>query len=292
MLSEVFNTFALSQSANNNCSQKIKPASRTRVLSPDETSNRNNIQSKKRPAPGTQLTLTHVSYRINDTTLLQDINTSITASGITGIMGFNGAGKSVLLRLMHGILTPTSGSVLWDEQPADPQHRLSQAMVFQKPVLLRRSTKANIDFVLKKRGTNNPAMRNKLLTRVGLQDKARQPARLLSGGEQQRLALARALACNPQILFLDEATASLDPASTSIIESIVQEQAEAGVKIIMVTHDAAQAKRLSQEIVFLDGGTVIEQSASASFFSAPQSPAAQAFLSGQIYNPEQPHSKK
>ncbi|MCL4126065.1 UNVERIFIED_CONTAM: hypothetical protein GTU68_017404 [Idotea baltica] len=157
-------------------------------------------------------------------------------------------------------------------------------MVFQKPVLLRRSTKANIDFVLKQRKLFATATRNALLAKVGLEHKANLPARLLSGGEQQRLALARALASRPHVLFLDEATASLDPASTAIIEQIVSEQAIRGTKIIMVTHDAAQASRLAAHIVFMDAGTVTEHSPTQQFFNAPQSQAAKAYLDGQLYH--------
>lgn len=231
----------------------------------------------------TQLELINISYRVGDTTLISDVNLSLTASGVTAIMGFNGAGKSVLLKIMHGILKPESGSVLWGQQPSDAQHRLSQAMVFQKPVLLKRSTKANIDFVLKQRNAKNPELRDRLLKRVGLLPKAYQAARSLSGGEQQRLALARALACNPAVLFLDEATASLDPASTAIIERIVSEQARDGTKVIMVTHNAAQAARLSQQVVFMDSGTVAEKTDSSVFFTTPTSKPAQAFLDGRIY---------
>lgn len=233
----------------------------------------------------TQLELVDVSYRINDATLLSDVNASISASGITAIMGFNGAGKSMLLKIMHSLVEPSSGTVLWNSKAADKAHLQSQSMVFQKPVLLKRSTKANIDFVLKARQLIKPAIRDELLERVGLSSKANLPARLLSGGEQQRLALARALAIKPTVLFLDEATASLDPASTAIIERIVSEQASASTKVIMITHDAAQAARLAQEIVFMDAGTVVEQQSSDAFFKAPKSKAAQAYLDGRIYNP-------
>jgi len=231
----------------------------------------------------TQLELTNVSYRIGNVILLSDIGLSLTETGITAIMGFNGAGKSVLLKIMHGILEPDIGSVLWNKKPSDETHLRSQAMVFQKPMLLRRSTKANIDFVLSQRGAKNAVFRDSLLERVGLLSKARLPARALSGGEQQRLALARALACKPSILFLDEATASLDPASTAIIERIVREQSQAGTKVIMVTHSADQAKRLSDQVVFLHAGAVTEQTGSQKFFDQPSSEAAKAYLNGQLY---------
>lgn len=236
-------------------------------------------------ASRTQLDLIDVSYSVRDTTLLRNISLSLSSTGVTAIMGFNGAGKSVLLKIMHGILNPTSGTLLWNQQPSDAQHRQSQAMVFQKPVLLRRSTKANIDFVLKQRNIKNPTLCSELLSRVGLSAKATQAARALSGGEQQRLALARALACNPSVLFLDEATASLDPSSTAIIERIITEQATAGTKVIMVTHDAAQANRLAEQIVFIESGTVAEQTDSSSFFNTPISDAAKAYLDGRIHLP-------
>jgi len=185
---------------------------------------------------------------------------------------------------MHGIIKPSTGNVLWNAQPSDARHRLSQAMVFQKPVLLRRTAKANIDFVIKQRGTHNAAIRNALLLKVGLENKASQPARLLSGGEQQRLALARALACQPDIVFLDEATASLDPASSAIIEQIVSDEAASGTKVIMVTHDAAQAARISDQIVFIDAGRITDYDTTEQFFNAPSSQAAAAYLEGRLHH--------
>ncbi len=232
----------------------------------------------------TQLDLTDVHYTVAGKQILSKVNLALHAKGITAIMGFNGAGKSILLKVMHGIVSPTRGSVHWNKEPTNAEHRLQQAMVFQKPVLLRRSVKANIDFVLKQRKSFAPATRNALLARVGLDEKYHVPARLLSGGEQQRLALARALACRPSILFLDEATASLDPASTAIIENIVHEQAVAGTKIIMVTHDAAQAARLADYIVFMDAGTITEHNPSHHFFAAPDSQAAKAYLDGRLFH--------
>lgn len=231
----------------------------------------------------TQAKLIDIEYTNNGNTIVKSVNLELPATGITTILGFNGAGKSVLLKLMHGIVSPTKGSVLWNDKASDAAHRLCQAMVFQKPVLLRRSAKANIDFVLKQRKTPDTTHRNTLLALVGLQDKASQPARLLSGGEQQRLALARALACKPAILFLDEATASLDAASTAIIENIVTNQAKSGTKIIMVTHDAAQAARLANDVVFVHAGTVVEQSSSEAFFTSPLSEPAKAYLQGRLY---------
>lgn len=202
--------------------------------------------------------------------------------GITMVMGPNGAGKSLLLRLLHGMLIPTAGRIDWRGAALSPAITKRQSLVFQKPVLLRRSVAANIDFVLKARGRRDPARRDALLDYVGLSHHATQPARLLSGGEQQRLAMARALVTEPEVLFLDEPTASLDPASVLRIEEIVQDVAVRGTKIIFVTHDLGQAKRLADDVVFLANGKLAEHRPAEQFFSKPQTEAAQAYLEGRI----------
>lgn len=232
---------------------------------------------------GAQLSLVNIMFNVKNKPILQEVSLRLPATGVSAILGFNGAGKSVLLKIMHGIIAPSNGEVLWNDQPIDSNARTQQAMVFQKPVLLRRSVKANIDFALKQRGAHSTTQREDLLKQVSLEHKASQAARLLSGGEQQRLALARALAYKPKVLFLDEATASLDSASTAIIETIVRDQSNAGTKIIMVTHDAAQAARLASDIVFIHDGKVAEHTSSSSFFSHPHSAPAQAYLDGRLY---------
>ncbi len=203
----------------------------------------------------------------------------------TVIMGPNGAGKSLLLRLLHGLLQPDAGIILWAGQVADPAIRRRQAMVFQRPVLLRRSAIGNLQHALAARGvafTTRTARAREMLEIAGLAELAHSPARRLSGGEQQRLALARALALEPEILFLDEPAANLDPASTLAIEGLIQRAHDDGVKIVLVTHDLGQARRLADEIVFLHQGRVEEQAAAARFFTAPVSARAEAFLAGRI----------
>ena len=214
--------------------------------------------------------------------LLDGVDLAVPASNLTVIMGPNGAGKSLLLRILHGLIEPTGGTVSWNGEPPTDAVRRRQAMVFQRPVLLRRSAAANIDFVLAHRGGRDAAMRDALLDRVGLLDRADVAARRLSGGEQQRLALARALATEPEILFLDEPTANLDPASTLRIEEIVLGARAAGIGVMLVTHDLGQARRLADEIVFLHHGRVREQTATSQFFDAPRSAEARDFVAGRI----------
>lgn len=221
-----------------------------------------------------------VVLRFDADAVLKGVTMDLDVQGCTVIMGPNGAGKSLLLKLMHGLMTPTSGQIMWGAKP--PSDVVSrQALVFQKPVLLRRSVAANIDFVLKARG-KDIGLRDGLLEHVGLLHKATQPARLLSGGEAQRLSLARALATEPEVLFLDEPTASLDPASVLAIERIVSDARSRGVRIVWVTHDIGQARRMADDVVFLQAGQVAEHSAAAAFFSEPRSQAARDYLDGRI----------
>jgi tungstate transport system ATP-binding protein len=177
-------------------------------------------------------------------------------------------------------MQPTEGQILWGRHAAR-EVTARQALVFQKPDLLRRSVAANIGFVLRARGKDR-ARCDALLDHVGLVHKADQPARLLSGGEAQRLALARALASDPEVMFLDEPTASLDPASVLAIERIVREARDRGVRIIFVTHDVGQARRMADDVVFLHRGRVAEHRPAAGFFPEPRCAAARDYLNGGI----------
>jgi tungstate transport system ATP-binding protein len=159
-------------------------------------------------------------------------------------------------------------------------------MVFQRPVLLRRSAAANIRYVLYTQGTpraQRQALVTRALSQAGLLPSARRPARVLSGGEQQRLALARAWALQPQVLFLDEPTASLDPAATRAVETFLDTIHQQGSKIIMSTHDLGQARRLADEVLFLHQGQLLEHTPATAFFTRPQSPEAAAFLDGRLF---------
>jgi tungstate transport system ATP-binding protein len=221
-------------------------------------------------------------YRAGARNLIDGIDLRVSSRSLTVVLGPNGAGKSLLLRLMHGLLRPTAGEVLWGGRPLDEALRQSQAMVFQRPVLLRRSVAANIRFVLQLRGKERDGRVREILEEVGLGDRARQPARLLSGGEQQRLTLARALALEPRVLFMDEPTASLDPASTAAIEAIVQRAHGRGTKILFITHDLGQARRLADDVVFLNRGRLVEHTPADRFFEEPESTAARDYLAGRL----------
>ncbi len=221
-------------------------------------------------------------YKAGENQLIDGIDLKLTAGPVTMIMGPNGAGKTLLVRLLHGMIEPASGQVSWGGRPLDLATRKRQAMVFQTPVLLRRSVTANIDFVLKLHDGPKRQTAEEILHMAGLDDKASQPARLLSGGERQRLAIARALATNPDVLFLDEPTASLDPASTLAIENIVSQARDRGTKIIFITHDVGQARRLGDEVIFMHHGRVLEQVPAKSFFDSPSSTQAQDYLAGRI----------
>jgi tungstate transport system ATP-binding protein len=231
------------------------------------------------------LELRGLTYEAGEKRVIDRLDLTIENRGITVIMGPNGAGKSVLLRLMHGLIAPTRGEILWAGKPLDRELARRQAMVFQKPVLLRRSAAANIWHALGLRGIERGERGIRVdgaLRLAGLERHAAMPARVLSGGEQQRLCLARALSLEPEILFLDEPTASLDPASTLAIEGLLIDAQRRGIKIIVVTHDVGQARRLAQDVVFLHHGRVIEHQPAKEFFRGPESEAARAFLTGGL----------
>ncbi|HYD55626.1 MAG TPA: ATP-binding cassette domain-containing protein [Burkholderiales bacterium] len=230
------------------------------------------------------LRLDEVSLTIQGRTVIHPLSLEIAAGPATIILGANGAGKSVLMRLMHGLLSPTSGRVQWRDADPDRVRRM-QAMVFQRPVMLRRSALANVQYPLQAAGVAEPE-RSRVaaaaLQEVGLHHLAGRPARAFSGGEQQRLALARAWALHPEVLFLDEPTASLDPTATREIESIIRAFDASGTKIIMATHNLGQARRLGDEVLFIHQGRLVERALVDRFFNQPASAEAAAFIKGEL----------
>ena len=233
------------------------------------------------------LHLDRLGFAAQGRKLLSNVSARLEAGARPIVLGPNGAGKSLLLRLCHGLLEPTEGRVVWGGGESLPPGavRSAQAMVFQRPVLLRRSAGANVRHALALAGVPWRArgpQAAEALERFGLGGFARQPARLMSGGQQQRLALARAWAVRPEVLFLDEPTAALDPAATLAVELAVQEFHQAGTKIVMTTHDLGQARRLADEVLFLSRGRLVEHSPAHAFFRDPASPQARAFLAGEL----------
>ncbi|WP_290560487.1 ATP-binding cassette domain-containing protein [Aestuariivita sp.] len=218
--------------------------------------------------------------------LVRDVDLTIRQGRRTVVLGPNGAGKSVLLRLLHGLLPASEGTVLWRGNPLGADAQDGQAMVFQRPVMLRRSVLANLNFALKVRGFRGPERARRAaqaLEMAGLDHLAKRPARVLSGGEQQRLAIARALATGPDLLLLDEPTASLDPAATARIEALIGQAHASGVTIVMVTHDRGQAQRLADDVVFLQDGRLAESGPASTLLHSPRSDAVRAWLDGRLF---------
>ena len=228
------------------------------------------------------IVFSEVSLDTGSVTILKALSLTIASGPPTVLLGPNGSGKSSVLHLAMGLMRPSRGSISWGGHPIEEARRL--AIVFQRPVMLRRSVAANVLFAMRasRNTVGMPEKVRAVLKRVGLAGFENRPARRLSGGEQQRLALARALATNPQVLFLDEPTASLDPAATKGVEEIVQSIAAAGVKIVMATHDLGQARRLAGDVALLVRGKVMEHAPAATLIANPQSCEAAAFLRGDL----------
>jgi len=225
----------------------------------------------------------NVSVVADAVIILDRVTLTLSAGAPTVFIGPNGCGKTTLLRTAMGLSAPSAGRITWGGREDVPPIR--RAILFQRPAMLRRSVGANIRFALGAAGIpraqHNSRVRE-LLGLVGLEHMTDRPARRLSGGEQQRLALARALARDPAVLFLDEATASLDPAATKAMEDLIRAVSHRGIKLVMSTHDLGEARRLAGEIVLLHRGRVIESSEASSFFNTPQTDEAKKFIAGEL----------
>ncbi len=235
------------------------------------------------PSSDLPLVLEDVSLQAGATMILDRLSLAITPGAPTLIVGPNGAGKTSLLRLCMGLATPSAGRISWGGRTDSKPVR--RAILFQRPVMLRRTVAANVGYALAQAGAPRSQRMPRvaaLLDRVGLADLAQRPARRLSGGEQQRLALARALARDPEILLLDEPTANLDPAATRSVEEIVLMAAQSGIKIVMASHDLGQVRRLAGDVVFLVRGALCEQDRAADFLDHPTTAEAAAFLRGDL----------
>jgi tungstate transport system ATP-binding protein len=233
------------------------------------------------------LTLRGLGLEIGNRDLLRDVTHTFREPSISVLLGHNGAGKTLLLKVCHGLLAPTAGRVEW-ARPDRARLPCVQAMVFQKPVLLRRSVRHNIEHVLKAcRITASERARRieQALAMARLGDMADRPARRLSGGEQQRVVLARAWAARPEVLMLDEPCTFLDPGAIHEVEQIITAFHESGTKVIMSTHDLAQARRLAGEVVLMHRGTIAEAGEAGKFFAMPATEEARAYLEGRLWVP-------
>lgn len=226
------------------------------------------------------LKVENLAFEAEGKTLLGPLSFELPKGGITAIIGPNGAGKSLLLRLCHGLIAPSQGNVNWAMEGGTLAGRKRHAMMFQRPVMLRRSARANLQHAVTVAGAGRRI--EDALERFGLAPLAERPARLLSGGEQQRLALARAWLLEPDVLFLDEPSAHLDPGATRQIEAILERLAAEGVTLLMTRHDLGQARRLAQRVLFLHRGALVEDAEARAFFAGPHSQEARAFLAGDL----------
>lgn len=235
------------------------------------------------PSSDLPLMLEDVSILAGEVTILDKITLILSAGAPTILVGPNGSGKTTLIRTAMGLLPPTGGRVTWGGRENVPPER--RAIVFQRPAMLRRSATGNIRYALAAAGVprrDRAARTEQLLALVGLAGRGERPARKMSGGEQQRLALARALAKDPDILFLDEPTASLDPAATKAMEDIIRDIAARGIKVVMSTHDLGEAKRLAGEVVLMHRGRIVETTDAQTFFTQPKTEEARRFVAGEL----------
>ena len=226
--------------------------------------------------------LRRLVFRASGRNVVDGLTATITSRGVTAIMGPNGAGKSVTLRLIDGLLEPSAGTISFGGRDAE---RVRRGFVFQRPALVRDSVEANVALALQPLGLGRSVVRERVaavLARVGLEGRARDPARKLSGGEQQRLAFARALVGDPELLLLDEPTANLDPGATEAIEGLVHEAARAGAKVILVSHNLGQVARLADDILVLDAGRAVEHGPAQAVLQAPRTPEARAYIKGEL----------
>lgn len=226
--------------------------------------------------------LSGVSFRPNGRQVLDGVDLELGGEGITLVLGPNGAGKSVLLRTLCGLLEPSAGTLDW---AGGPRPKAGVMMVFQHPMMIRASVLENVALGLKPLGVPRAERHRRareILQRVALADREQDSARHLSGGEQQRLALARAWLTKPRLLLLDEPTASLDPSATAEVERIIREIRTDGTRIVMTTHNLGQATRLGDDVVFLSAGKVREHTPMQRFFARPASEEARLFIQGEL----------
>lgn len=215
--------------------------------------------------------------------LIGPVDLCLEGQGATIVIGPNGAGKTSLLKMLHGIVRLSAGEVRWNCTKEEAQKR--QSFVFQHPVMMRRSVVENVAYPLRLVGVPRKEARARAMDwvqRIGLGAAAERSANVLSGGERQKLALARALIREPEVLFLDEPCASLDGRATREIEMMLQQAVQDGTRLVMSTHNLGQAQRLASEIILVARGEIQEQQLASDFFAGPKTDEGRAFLRGDI----------
>ena len=231
------------------------------------------------------LTVEGLRFSAGGERLIDDVSFTLPRGGVTALIGPNGAGKSLLMRLCHGLIPPEAGRIAYANGDRDVAGRRRHVMVFQRPVMLRRSARANLDHALAAVGcarADRGRRTDAALAHFGLSSLAGRPARLLSGGEQQRLAIARAWALAPELVYLDEPTSALDPGATRQIETMLATLRAEGVTLMLSTHDLGQARRLADHVLMLHRGRLVESAPADAFFAGPRTDIARAFVAGDL----------
>lgn len=221
----------------------------------------------------------------NGRVLLSVDNIEVGESGCTVIVGPNGAGKSLLVRTLCNLQQPDEGMVFWARKPPDRARRHKVGLLLQRPVLLQRSALANLIYALRQTGVDTRSSREhaqQALKAAGLSAVADVHSGKLSGGEQQRLALSRALLLEPEILFLDEATANVDPASTLLIEQQLKRAMARGLSVVMISHDIGQVKRMADYVVLMHQGNIVEYASKMHFFDQSVNLQTCKWIAGEL----------
>ncbi|MFQ5622068.1 MAG: ATP-binding cassette domain-containing protein [Paracoccaceae bacterium] len=230
------------------------------------------------------LEISGLEVEVDRTHLLGPVTVSLDSRGITAVLGPNGAGKSLFLHAIHGLIPADSGGVTWAGRAAS-ETRARRGFVFQATPVMRRSVFANVAFPLAAAGIRGAERRARVaaaLAQARLSGREQVPAARLSGGERQRMALARAVVTRPDAVLLDEPAANLDPASTKELEAMLHEISGNGTKIMIATHDLAQARRLAGDVLFFDSGRLIAHSPSPAFFEDAQDRTVRRYLEGRL----------